>query len=45
MADPQDLTVLDEVAFATGKTVEPVLTSQRDIQRAIERHLGVADPN
>jgi hypothetical protein len=42
MADPQDLTVLDEVAFATGKTVEPELTSERDIERAIERHLGVA---
>jgi hypothetical protein len=44
-ADPHDLTVLDEVAFATGKAVEPVLTSERDIERAIERHLGVAGPN
>ena len=44
-ADPQDLTVLDEVAFVTGKAVEPVLTSQRDIECAIERHLGAAaDP-
>jgi type IV pilus assembly protein PilB len=41
-ADPLNLTVLDEVAFATAKTVEPVLTSERDVERAIERHLGVA---
>ena len=39
-ADPLNLTVLDEVAFVTGKAVEPVLTSERDIQRAIERYLG-----
>ncbi len=34
--------VLDEVAFATGKTLEPFLTSERDIDQAIDRHLGVA---
>jgi hypothetical protein len=38
MADPLNLTVLDEVAFATGKAVEPALTSERDIERAIDRH-------
>jgi type IV pilus assembly protein PilB len=40
---PQDLTVLDEVAFASGKTVNAALASDRDIERAIERHFGGLD--
>ncbi len=52
-SNPQDLVALDEVAFASGKIVKPALASERDVERAIERHLGapgaarlghVADP-
>ena len=39
-ARPQDLAVLDEVAFATGKIVKPALASDLDVEAAIERHLG-----
>ena len=39
-ARPQDLAVLDEVAFASGKIVKPALASDRDVEAAIERHLG-----
>jgi hypothetical protein len=41
--EPQDLEMLDEVAFATGMAVKPVLASPADVARAIERHLG-GDP-
>jgi hypothetical protein len=37
--EPQDLTALDEVAFATGMTVRAVLSSVRDVERLIARHL------
>ncbi len=40
---PQDLAVLDEVAFASGKTVNAALASDRDVERAIERHFGGLD--
>jgi hypothetical protein len=39
---PHDLTVLDEVAFASELNVRPVLSSAADIERAIERYLGPA---
>ena len=41
-SQPQDLAVLDEVAFATGMAVRAALASDRDIEQAIERHLGAA---
>jgi hypothetical protein len=41
---PQDLAVLDEVAFATGMRVKGALASDRDIELAIERHLRPALP-
>ena len=40
--EPDNLAVLDEVAFATAKTVEPMLASERDIDEAIVRYLGAA---
>jgi type IV pilus assembly protein PilB len=39
--DPGDLKAIDEIAFATGLTVKPVLAAEWDIERAISRHLGV----
>jgi type IV pilus assembly protein PilB len=39
LADPSDLGVIDEIVFATGMTVKPVLAAERDIDRAISRHL------
>jgi type IV pilus assembly protein PilB len=44
VSDPGDLAALDEVAFACGMDVRPVLASSADIDRAIARHLdGLAD--
>lgn len=43
VADPTDLHVLDEVAFATGLAVEPVLASEVELERAIARFLDGAD--
>ena len=39
-AEPQNLIALDEVSFASGKTVKAALAGDRDITLAIERHLG-----
>jgi type IV pilus assembly protein PilB len=38
--EPQNLALLDDLAFATGTRVQLVLASERDIEIAIERHLG-----
>lgn len=38
--EPQNLGLMDEVAFMTGMTVRPVLVGDRDLDEAIERHLG-----
>jgi len=43
-SQPQDLTALDEAAFASGLKVKAALAGERDIERAIERHLGGARP-
>jgi general secretion pathway protein E/type IV pilus assembly protein PilB len=40
-SDPFDLYPLDEVAAATGLTIEPVLASRQEITRLIKTHLGV----
>lgn len=37
--DPSDLHVLDELAFATGLEIRPVLASEDELDRAIARHL------
>ncbi|HET8541834.1 MAG TPA: hypothetical protein VFL83_18295 [Anaeromyxobacter sp.] len=39
LADPADLRTLDEVAFATGMAVRPVLAAEADLDRAIARLL------
>jgi Type II secretion system (T2SS), protein E, N-terminal domain len=42
LADPADLGVLDEITFATGLDVKPVLAGEEDLDRAILRLLGGA---
>jgi hypothetical protein len=37
---PQDLTVLDEVAFITGMAVQALLVGDRDLDEVIKRHFG-----
>ncbi len=37
--DPSDLAALDEIAFATGMAVKPVLAAEADLERAIARLL------
>lgn len=39
MSEPQNLAVLDELAFATGLRIRPILASAGDIETLIERHL------
>lgn len=39
LADPADLRVIDDLAFATGMPVHPVLVAEYDLDRAIARHL------
>lgn len=45
LSQPENLHVLDEIAFATGLMVKPVLASEEDIERSLARHLdGVLWP-
>jgi hypothetical protein len=45
LAEPGNLGVVDEIAFATGMQIRPALASEADLDRAIRRHLdGVAVP-
>lgn len=37
-ADPSDLVVVDELAFATGLEIRPVLASEEELEQAIEAH-------
>ncbi len=39
LADPWDLAALDELAFASGMPVKPVLAADADLDRALARHL------
>jgi type IV pilus assembly protein PilB len=39
LPDPSDLAVLDEIAFATGMAVKPVIAAEADLDRAIARLL------
>lgn len=41
-ADPSDLTVLDDVAFAAGLPVRALIAAEADLDRAIARHLDGA---
>jgi len=40
MTDPRDLATLDEVRFAAGIPIQPVLASESQIDEAIEMHFG-----
>jgi Type II secretion system (T2SS), protein E, N-terminal domain len=42
LGDPADLAVIDELAFVTGLRVKPALASDEDLDRALERHMGIA---
>ncbi len=42
LSDPGNLVHLDEIAFATGMEVSPVLAGEADIDRAIARHFDRA---
>jgi type IV pilus assembly protein PilB len=44
VADPSDLGLIDELSFATGLDVRPVLASEADLDRAISRLLGAGGP-
>jgi type IV pilus assembly protein PilB len=44
LSDPADLGVIDEIAFATGLEVRPVLAAEQDLDRALEKHLGIPPP-
>ncbi len=39
LADPWNLELLDELAFATGMAIQPVLAAEGDLERAIARLL------
>lgn len=40
LSDPADLAILDELSFAAGLEIRPVLASEEELDRAIELHLG-----
>ncbi len=39
LSQPENLNILDEIAFATGFSISPVLAAESDIDRALARHL------
>ncbi len=39
LSQPDDLGLLDEIAFVTGRAVRPVLAAEADIDQALARHL------
>ncbi|HEV2178518.1 MAG TPA: type IV-A pilus assembly ATPase PilB [Terriglobia bacterium] len=43
MTDPTNVLALDDVKFATGYNVEPVLASETQIAQAIERYYGTVE--
>jgi len=45
MADPQNVFALDDVAFITGCDVQPVMTTEKGIDRAIYLAYRRTDPN
>jgi type IV pilus assembly protein PilB len=44
LGDPSDLSVIDELTFVTGLEVKPMLAGELDLDRALERHLGIPPP-
>jgi type IV pilus assembly protein PilB len=43
MATPTDLSLVDEIGFLTGKPVKAYLASEKDIDRALDRHGAARD--
>ncbi len=43
LADPSNLALLDEIAFATGMAVTPVIAAEAEIERALARLLDGRD--
>ncbi len=41
--DPSDLVVIDELAFATGLEIRPVIASEEELDQAIEAHFPSGD--
>jgi len=44
LCEPENLATLDEIAFATGMNVKPVLAAEADVASAIARLLGGEAP-
>ena len=44
LSEPDNLTAIDEIAFATGLKVKPVLAAEADVEQAIRRLLDGAPP-
>ncbi|HUD71689.1 MAG TPA: hypothetical protein VMQ62_06965 [Dongiaceae bacterium] len=44
MRDPRDLIALDEIAFMTGMTIEPLVSTDFRIQKGLARYYQVAAP-
>jgi type IV pilus assembly protein PilB len=42
MANPQDVTVVDTIRRLTGKQIEPVLATERDLQIAVDQYYGTS---
>ncbi|GEM_PF-937977 len=43
MSDPSDIVTVDDLRFATGYDIKPVLASERAIKKAIEKYYGTED--
>jgi hypothetical protein len=43
LADPQNLSRIDEIAFAIGSRIRPMLATEPAIDRALERYYGKTD--
>lgn len=42
MTNPQNVTVIDTIRHITGKQIEPVVATEKDIQTAIEQNYGAS---
>jgi type IV pilus assembly protein PilB len=43
LSEPDNLSLLDEIAFVAGRAVQPALAAEADIDRALARHLEPED--
>ncbi len=44
LSDAGNLASVDDISFAAGVPVKPVLATEADVDRAIDRHLGASEP-